>query len=145
MPVIGIFWRTFQPIPVHRRQDASSDPAQNRETFDTARAVLARGGAIAIFPEGTSHSDPKLRPLKTGAARIAFGAAGALGDASPIRIVPAGLYYRAKRTFRSAALLYFGEPFAVEPGPLEPGEEPPPGGRRAPSGRGGDARAARRT
>ena len=131
MPVIGFFCRAFEAIPVHRRQDASSDPAQNRETFDTARAVLARGGAIAIFPEGTSHSDPKLRPLKTGAARIAFGAAGALGDASPIRIVPVGLYYRAKRTFRSAALLYFGEPFAVEPVALEPGEEPPAGPVRA--------------
>src|SRR5439155_4856010 len=98
MPVIGFFCRAFQAIPVHRRQDASSDPSQNRETFDTARAVLARGGAIAIFPEGTSHSDPKLRPLKTGAARIAFGAAAALAGSSPIRIVPAGLYYRAKRT-----------------------------------------------
>src|SRR3989449_486224 len=121
------------PTASRRREDASSDPAQNRETFDTARAVLARGGAIAIFPEGTSHSDPKLRPLKTGAARIAFGAAGALGDASPIRIVPAGLYYRAKRTFRSAALLYFGEPFAVEPIALGPGEEPPAGPVRAPT------------
>jgi len=40
-------------------------------------------------------------------------------------IVPAGLYYRAKRTFRSAALLYFGEPFPVEPVPLAQGEEPP--------------------
>jgi len=125
MPVIGFFCRAFEAIPVHRRQDAGSDPSQNRETFDTARAVLARGGAIAIFPEGASHSDPKLRPLKTGAARIAFGAAGALAEASPIRIVPAGLYYRAKRTFRSAALLYFGEPFAVEPVALAPGEEPP--------------------
>src|SRR3989441_6850811 len=131
MPVIGFFCRAFEAIPVHRRQDAGSDPAQNRETFDTARVVLARGGAIAIFPEGTSHSDPKLRPVKTGAARIAFGAAGALGDASPIRIVPAGLYYRAKRTFRSAALLYFGGPFAVEPVALEPGEEPPAGLVRA--------------
>src|SRR5439155_166217 len=121
MPVIGFFCRAFQAIPVHRRQDASSDPSQNRETFDTARAVLARGGAIAIFPEGTSHSDPKLRPLKTGAARIAFGAAAALAGSSPIRIVPAGLYYRAKRTFRSAALLYFGGPFAVDAVALAPG------------------------
>jgi len=127
MPVIGFFCRAFDAIPVHRRQDAGSDPSQNRETFDTARAVLARGGAIAIFPEGASHSDPKLRPLKTGAARIAFGAAGGLAESSPIRIVPAGLYYRAKRTFRSAALLYFGEPFAVEPVALAPGEEPPAG------------------
>ena len=127
MPVVGFFCRAFDAIPVHRRQDAGSDPSQNRETFDTARAVLARGGAIAIFPEGASHSDPKLRPLKTGAARIAFGAAGGLAESSPIRIVPAGLYYRAKRTFRSAALLYFGEPFAVEPVALAPGEEPPAG------------------
>ena len=108
MPVIGFFCRAFEAIPVHRRQDAGSDPSQNRETFDATRAVLARGGAIAIFPEGTSHSDPKLRPLKTGAARIALGAAAALPGAVPIQIVPAGLYYRAKRVFRSAALLHFG-------------------------------------
>src|SRR5439155_15427786 len=109
------------------RQDAGSDPAQNRETFDAARAVLTRGGAIAIFPEGASHSDPKLRPWRTGGARVALGAAGGLAASSPIRIVPGGLYYRAKRTFRSAALLYFGEPFAVEPVALGPGEEPPAG------------------
>src|SRR2546427_638345 len=130
MPVIGFFCRAFEAIPVHRRQDVGSDPSQNRETFDTARAVLARGAAIAIFPEGQSHSDPKLRPLKTGAARIAFGAAAGLAQSSPMRIVPAGLYYRAKRTFRSAALLHFGEPFVVQPIALAPGEEPPPGAVR---------------
>jgi len=124
MPVIGFFCRAFDAIPVHRRQDEGSDPARNRETFDTAHRVLAGGGAIAIFPEGASHSDPKLRPLKTGAARIALGAA-ARATSTPIRIVPAGLYYRAKRTFRSAALLHFGEAFAVEPIALAPGEEPP--------------------
>src|SRR5439155_1224675 len=105
MPVIGIFCRAFEAIPVHRRQDEGSDPSHNRETFETARAVLARGGAIAICPEGKSHSDPKLRPLKTGAARIALGAAAALTGPAPIRIVPAGLYYRAKRTVRYEAAL----------------------------------------
>ena len=125
MPIIGFFCRSFEAIPVYRRQDAGSDLSQNRETFETARAVLARGGAIGIFPEGTSHSDPKLRPLKTGAARIALGAAAALGDGPPLVIVPTGLYYRSKRTFRSAALLYYGEPFGVDPVPLRPGEEPP--------------------
>lgn len=127
MPIIGFFCRAFEAIPVYRRQDAGSDPQQNRETFEAARGVLARGGAIGIFPEGTSHSDPRLRPLKTGAARIAFGAAAVLENVPPLMIVPAGLYYRAKRMFRSAALLYFGQPFAVEPVPLAPGEEPPAG------------------
>src|SRR2546426_7312084 len=108
MPVVGFFCRALDAVPVHRRQDAGFDGAQNRETFEAARRVLAHGGAIAIFPEGASHSEPKLRPFKTGAARIALGAAAALSAAPPVRIVPAGLYYRAKRTFRSAALLYFG-------------------------------------
>jgi 1-acyl-sn-glycerol-3-phosphate acyltransferase len=120
MPVVGWFCRMMDAIPVQRRQDAGSDLSQNRETFETARRVLAGGGAIAIFPEGGSHSEPQLKPLKTGAARIALGVA-------PVTIVPAGLYYRAKQTFRSAALLYFGEPFtaaALTP-PLAPGEEPP--------------------
>ncbi|HEU5261324.1 MAG TPA: 1-acyl-sn-glycerol-3-phosphate acyltransferase [Gemmatimonadales bacterium] len=125
MPVVGFFCRTFEAIPVHRRQDAGSDPTQNRETFESARRVLARGGAIALFPEGTSHSDPKLRALKTGAARIALGAAATLPQDTPLLICPAGLYYRAKGTFRSAALLHFGEAFPVEPVPLAPGEEPP--------------------
>jgi len=125
MPVIGFFCRAFAAIPVHRRQDAGFDAAQNRETFDAARAVLAGGGAIALFPEGMSHSGPKLRALKTGAARIALGAAAALPRDQPLCIMPAGLYYRAKRTFRSVALLHFGEPFGVEPVPLAPGEEPP--------------------
>lgn len=131
MPVIGVIARAVEAIPVYRRQDAGSDPANNRETFEAARRVLERGGAIAIFPEGGSHSDPKLRPLKTGTARIALGAAAALGERSRIQLVPAGLYYRAKRTFRSAALLHFGAPFTVDPVPLAPGADPPPGPVRA--------------
>lgn len=129
MPVISWFARAFEAIPVYRRQEGEADPAKTRETLDAARRVLEQGGTIGIFPEGTSHSDPKLRPLKTGAARIALGAA-ALGT-EPVRIVPAGLYYRAKRTFRSVALLYFGEPFTVEPVPLGASNEPPPDATRA--------------
>jgi len=70
-----------------------------------------------------------MRPLKTGAARIALGAAAALGGEQSIAIVPAGIYYRAKQIFRSVALLYFAEPFPVTPlaEPLAPGAEPPAG------------------
>lgn len=125
MPVIGAICRAFEAIPVHRRQDEGSDPKKNAETFDAARAVLLRGGTIAVFPEGASHSDPKLRPLKTGTARIALGAAAALPADLALQIVPVGLYYRAKQTFRSVALLYFGNPFAVERIDLAPGAEPP--------------------
>src|SRR5881392_2956385 len=100
MPVIGWFARGFDSIPVYRREDNFS-PAQNRETFARARQTLARGGAIAIFPEGTTHSDPRLKTLKTGAARIA------LGSTLRVMVVPTGLFYTSKQTFRSAAVMYF--------------------------------------
>jgi 1-acyl-sn-glycerol-3-phosphate acyltransferase len=121
LPVIGWVIRSLETIPVYRRQD-QADVSQNRATFERARALLDRGGTIAIAPEGASHSDPSLRPIKTGAARIALGAT--LGV--PVAIVPVGLFYTEKATFRSAAHLSFGEPVLVNPAPLDAHGEPPP-------------------
>ncbi len=112
MPVIGFLVRALEAIPVYRKQDEGENTLRNRETFEHARALLASGGTIAICPEGISHNEPSLRPLKSGAARIALGAAST-GDALDVKIVPAGLYYTAKTSFRSSALLYFGEPIKV--------------------------------
>src|SRR5436309_1344776 len=109
MPVIGWFVRGLDSIPVYRKQDSVAG-GSNDETFARARAVLARGGSIAIFPEGTTHSDPRLRELKTGAARIALGA-----SMERIAIVPVGLYYTSKQTFRSSAVMQFGDPIEVCP------------------------------
>ncbi len=125
MPVIGWFVKAMGSIPVYRRQDGGFDPAKNRATFERARAILSSGGVIAIFPEGASHGDPKLRPLKTGAARIALGASSMKGNDHPLQIVPLGIYYTAKGIFRSSALLYFGQPISVDAIALEPSGEPP--------------------
>ncbi|HEY6066440.1 MAG TPA: lysophospholipid acyltransferase family protein [Thermoanaerobaculia bacterium] len=122
IPVVGFFVRAFGSIPVHRRQDPGSDVARNRETFARARDLLARGGVLALFPEGASHDAPKLLALKTGAARIALGVAAEEG----LRVVPASLYYTWKTRFRSSALLSFGDPIPVEPAPLDDLGEPDP-------------------
>jgi glycerol-3-phosphate O-acyltransferase/dihydroxyacetone phosphate acyltransferase len=124
MPVISYFVRALDSLPVFRRQDEGADLARNRETFDRCRNLLLTGGTIAICPEGVSHNEPRLRPLKTGAARIALGAASS-GAGLDVRIVPAGLYYTSKTNFRSAALLYFGDVIAVEPVQLDANGEPP--------------------
>jgi len=42
--------------------------------FVAARQLLAKGGTIGICPEGVSHDEPGLRPIKTGAARISLAA-----------------------------------------------------------------------
>jgi glycerol-3-phosphate O-acyltransferase/dihydroxyacetone phosphate acyltransferase len=120
-PVIGWIVRAFDTIPVYRKEEnvGGSLAEANAKTFSRARELLHRGGAIAIFPEGTTHDDPQLRELKTGAARIALGA-----NVSDLTIVPTGIYYTAKQRFRSSALVLFGEPIPVRP--LGVAGEPPP-------------------
>ncbi len=121
MPFVSLFVKAFDSIPVYRPQDADADVRRNRETFAAARALLKRGGVLALFPEGISHDEPRLMPLKSGAARIALGAA----SEGPVTVVPAGLTYEARDLFRSEALLRVAEPFTVEPIPLDEKGEPP--------------------
>jgi 1-acyl-sn-glycerol-3-phosphate acyltransferase len=129
-PVVGWLARQLDALPVYRQQDTGADTTRNRETFTRCRALLKRGGTIAICPEGVSHNEPRVLPLKSGTARIALGVLGE-DPTLDLKIMPAGLYYTAKSAFRSAALVYFGEPLRVEPVALEADGEPPRAAVRA--------------
>jgi len=120
LPVIGWLLRNVEALPLYRRADAGEDISQNLRTFEAARRLLLRGRCIALFPEGFSHNAPKLMPVKTGAARIALGAA-----VPGLRIVPVGLYYSSKTSFRGEALLRFGAPLEVPEVEPDEGGEPP--------------------
>lgn len=93
-------------VPVYRRSDGPAAGDRNESSFRTSRALLARGGVLAVFPEGISHNEPALQPLRTGTARIALGAAdqGTVG----VVTVAVGLVYDAKAKFRSRALVRIG-------------------------------------
>lgn len=107
-PGLGWLVRAVGSVPVYRRQDDPKLVAQNFDVFRDVYRAIAEGFAVGIFPEGTSHSASSLQPLKTGAARIALGAAGQLGHAFPI--VPVGMVFRDRRTFRSRARVIVGAP-----------------------------------
>ena len=124
MPVISYFVRALDSLPVYRHQDQGEDVTKNQETFAAAARWLAQGGTIGLCPEGISHDRPGLQPIKTGAARIALGAVST-GEVRDLKIVPAGLYYTAKTSFRSEALLYFGKPLDVMPIALDADGTPP--------------------
>ena len=133
LPVIGWLLRTVEALPVYRRADPEEDTTQNRETFRRCRELLRRNRCIAIFPEGRSHDSPRLLPVKTGAARIALGALSAPGGgvspagAAPesLKIIPVGLYYTAKTSFRGEALIRFGDPLEVRAVAHNEDGEPP--------------------
>lgn len=130
IPVLGLLIRQLEAMPVYRRMDAGEDTSQNLKTFQAARKLLLEGRCIAIFPEGISHDATKLKPMKTGAARIAIGALGVENSSSdlrktPLKIMAVGLFYTSKTTFRSEALIRFGEIIEVEHLTLDESGEPP--------------------
>jgi glycerol-3-phosphate O-acyltransferase/dihydroxyacetone phosphate acyltransferase len=122
-PVIGYVVRALDSLPAYRRQDEGEDVSRNVETFAAARKLLSRGIAIGVCPEGVSHNEPRLKPLKTGAARIALAAASS--GTLTVKIVPAALYYTDKTSFRSSALLHFAEAIDVPRIELDPNGTPP--------------------
>lgn len=67
LPVVGQAITAMRQIPVDRARGGN-------ESLVAADSVLAQGGAIIIYPEGTLTSDPGLWPMKakTGAARLAL-------------------------------------------------------------------------
>ena len=112
-PLVRPWMNWAGAIPVYRQQDRV-DTAQNEETFRRCHELLSQGGAIALFPEGKSHSEPALQPLKTGLARIVLGAERRY-PGTGTRIVPVGLTFDEKQTFRSRALVQVGKP--IDPAP----------------------------
>jgi glycerol-3-phosphate O-acyltransferase / dihydroxyacetone phosphate acyltransferase len=94
-------------VPIVRRKDTpDKDGDANAAVFDRVADHLARGGNILIFPEGTSHSEPRLAPLRTGAARM-LAAAEARGGVSPT-FQAAALEFDARTDFRSRTLVLWG-------------------------------------
>jgi len=106
-PLLALTMWLSDTVPLYRRQDEAGDVAKNADSFAEIRRRLTAGGAVAIFPEGASHSDAGLREFRTGAARIAFDFAEHGGR--ELRIVPLGLHYDAKQRFRSPVWVRFGE------------------------------------
>jgi glycerol-3-phosphate O-acyltransferase/dihydroxyacetone phosphate acyltransferase len=120
-PAGRLAMNAFGCVPVYRAQDKKatdeSRAAANERTFAVCRERLSKGSALALFPEGVSHSDPQLKPLKTGAARIALSAErehqDRTGETLGLLVIPVGLGFEAKAIFRSRVLLVVGRPIPV--------------------------------
>src|SRR5262249_48008788 len=83
------------------------------DTFEACFRVLEQGEAIGIFPEGITHDEPRLKTIKTGAARMALELEHRHEGKLGLQIVPVGLSFSAKELYRSEALVNFGQPICV--------------------------------
>jgi glycerol-3-phosphate O-acyltransferase/dihydroxyacetone phosphate acyltransferase len=121
-PILGAIMRSGNCIPIYRRQDAASGgdassarqlAASNEASFGRCYDYLERGGTVMIFPEGTSVSERRLRPLKTGAARIALGTEARHDFKLGLKLVCVGTNYFDPSKFRSDVLLNVAPPIVI--------------------------------
>jgi 1-acyl-sn-glycerol-3-phosphate acyltransferase len=69
VPWVGLMLRMSGDIPIRR-----GDPESGGEALGRAKAYLARGMNVMIFPEGTRSAKGTLLPFKSGAFRLAIEA-----------------------------------------------------------------------
>lgn len=118
--LVAPFLRVLRALPVHRQQDGEGTVG-NAATFDACEHALLDGECIALFPEGISHNEPRLMPLRSGAARIA---GRAFRRGAPVQVVPVGLLFTARGVFRSQVTIVVGPPLAIEDLPWGDGDAP---------------------
>lgn len=119
-PISRLAMETFGGLPVYRKVDDGlpfgprGDAAKrNKQVLTHCRNLLHHGDGFALFPEGTTHSEPELLPLQSGAARIALEAESEANWQREVWIVPVGVWYEDKTRFRSSGCVAFGT--AVKP------------------------------
>ena len=114
-PFLRFFLGAVGMVPLRRASDerarrqagGAADPRRNEDAFRAVITALARKQAVLIFPEGRSHDEPSIAPLKTGTARMALQAraAGVRG----LAILPVGFVFEDKSRPRTRVLVDVGE------------------------------------
>jgi glycerol-3-phosphate O-acyltransferase / dihydroxyacetone phosphate acyltransferase len=113
-PALAWLLRTVGVVPLRRAKDETRDrtalpvtPERNAQAFALVTSALRARQAVLVFPEGISHDDPMLAPLKSGAARMALQAhhEGVAG----IRLLPIGLIFEEKERPGSRVLVRIGD------------------------------------
>jgi glycerol-3-phosphate O-acyltransferase / dihydroxyacetone phosphate acyltransferase len=105
VPVLGWFLRRLRCVPAHRKQDAGYAKELNEGLYKAAAEAMASGPALAVFPEGRSHSEPRLAEFRHGASKIAMETGA--------RVQLVGIHYEETRGFRGKVLIRLGPPVAA--------------------------------
>jgi 1-acyl-sn-glycerol-3-phosphate acyltransferase len=100
-------------IPIYRLQEGLENLEKNQGTFRICNDILSRGEILLIFSEGNCVLEKRLRPLKKGTARIAFGAEELHQFGLNLKIIPVSLNYVHPEKFRTELMITVGEPFTI--------------------------------
>lgn len=112
-PLVGV-------VPLRRAKDEAArnggltpSVERNAGAFVHILDVLERGRMVLIFPEGISHSNPELAPLKSGASRLALEARDRRKIPN-LQIIPLGLSFEDKGNPGTAVLAEVGQAISMD-------------------------------
>jgi 1-acyl-sn-glycerol-3-phosphate acyltransferase len=80
LPVLGWMFKLAKAIPIASQRD---DPKVYEQAFERARAVLADGELVCIFPEGAITKDGQLGEFKGGVMKLL--------ETHPVPVIPLAL------------------------------------------------------
>ena len=111
-PLFRKILNVLHMVPIFRRQEGLDQLKKNDETFDFCYEALNDHKTVVILPEGRTIQEKRLRPIRKGLARIAFGTYEKYGDID-LHIVPIGVNFTEADKFRSVAMFDVGEPIRL--------------------------------
>jgi 1-acyl-sn-glycerol-3-phosphate acyltransferase len=122
-PLIALLFRVLGVVPLRRVSDEvrsskglSADRSRNGGAFREILRLLEQRGAVLIFPEGKSHNEVGLEPLKTGLARLALQARDRR-SIKGVMILPLGLVFEDKGVPGTIAGVHVGEAIEMDSWP----------------------------
>lgn len=99
-PIVSYLLYSSGNLPVDRK---SKD---RKVLLKGTLEALAKGSVVALFPEGTSYTEPRIMQIKDGAAWAALEYTKWLQETpekkmKPLVVVPAAIVYTNKSKYRS--------------------------------------------
>lgn len=106
--LFNFIMKMLKVVPLARSSDHPEGDRRetNKIGFQKCLDAFDRYEWVCLFPEGKSHSEPSLLPLKTGAARLAL-------EHDNLEVLPLGLFYEQKEKFGSRIHVELGEPISM--------------------------------
>ncbi|KAK0440329.1 hypothetical protein EV421DRAFT_1962302 [Armillaria borealis] len=115
-PVFGSILASSGAIPVTRNPNRD-DGTSKAMLFQSTTAAIAKGEVAGVFSEGASYSEPTIVQIMSGTAWAAVEYTRwqeeHAKDRPELVIVPVGLVYTEKDTFKSRIRVHYGSPISM--------------------------------
>src|SRR5210317_1444488 len=109
-PIVSTILHYLGLLPIFRFRDGGRNLRNNIELFEKgANALLEKGEAIALFPEGNHGAKRQIRPLKKGVIRL-IETIYQKDSSEEVFLVPVGFNYLKLTKFKDEVSVRFGKP-----------------------------------